>query len=85
MEAKDKRVYYVQQSGVETNVAKTLMNVVTQIKKGNFGVRQLESINNILGIVGKFNDYVVPTGPNGEAPIRFEMMQGQNPVYIVSF
>ena len=74
----DKRVYYVQQSGVETNVAKTLMNVVTQIKKGNFGVRQLESINNILGIVGKFNDYVVPTGPNGEAPIRFEMMQGQN-------
>ena len=74
----DKRVYYVQQSGVETNVAKTLMNVVNQIKKGNFGIRQLESINNILGIVGKFNDYVVPTGPSGEAPIRFETMQGQN-------
>ena len=74
----DKRVYYVQQSGVETNVAKTLMNVVNQIKKGNFGVRQLESINNILGIVGRFNDYVVPTGPNGEAPIRFETMQAQN-------
>lgn len=74
----DKRVYYVQQTGVETNVAKTLMNVVNQIKKGNFGVRQLESINNILGIVGKFNDFVIPTGPNGEAPVRFELMQGQN-------
>jgi hypothetical protein len=74
----DKRVYYVQQTGVETNVAKTLMNVVNQIKKGNFGVRQLESINNILGIVGKYNDLIVPTGPNGEAPVRFETMQGQN-------
>jgi hypothetical protein len=74
----DKRVYYVQQTGVETNVAKTLMNVVNQIKKGNFGVRQLESINNIMGIVGKYNDLVVPTGPNGEAPVRFETIQGQN-------
>jgi hypothetical protein len=74
----DKRVYYVQQTGVETNVAKTLMNVVNQIKRGNFGVRQLESINNILGIVGKYNDYIVPTGPNGEPPVKFEVMQGQN-------
>jgi hypothetical protein len=74
----DKRIYYVQQTGVETNVAKTLMNVVNQIKKGNFGVRQLESINNILGIVGKYNDMIIPTGPNGESPVRLETMQGQN-------
>ena len=73
----DKRVYYVQNTGVETNVAKSLMTVVNQIKRGNFGIRQLESINNILGIVGKYNDYIIPTGPNGEAPVRFEMMQGQ--------
>ena len=31
----DKRVYYVKQN-VETNVAKTMMNVVQQIKKGGF-------------------------------------------------
>ena len=74
----DKRVYYVQQSGVETNVAKNLINVINQIKKGNFGVRQMESINNILGIVGKFNDHVIPVGPSGEPPVRFEIMQGQN-------
>lgn len=73
----DKRVYYVQNTGIETNVAKSLMNVVNQIKRGNFGIRQLESINNILGIVGKYNDYIIPTGPNGEPPVRFEMMQGQ--------
>lgn len=74
----DKRVYYVQQTGVETNVAKNLINVVNQIKKGNFGVRQMESINNILGIVGKYNDHIIPVGPSGEPPVRFEIMQGQN-------
>lgn len=74
----DRRVYYVQQTGVDTNVAQNLMNVVNQIKKGNFGVRQLESINNILGIVGKYNDFLIPVGPGGEPPIRFEIMQGQD-------
>lgn len=72
----DKRVYYVK-SMVETNVAKTLLNVVAQIKKGNFGMRQMESINNILGIVGKFNDFVIPVGPSGDRPVEFDIMQGQ--------
>ena len=43
----DKRIYYVKQN-VETNVARTMMNVVNQIKKGNMGMRQIESMNNIL-------------------------------------
>lgn len=73
----DKRVFYVKQN-VETNVAKTMMNVVQQIKKGNFGVRQIESMNNILNIVGKYNDYIIPMGQSGDAPIQFEVMQGQD-------
>ena len=63
---------------VETNVAKTLLNVVSQIKKGNFGMRQMESINNILNIVGKFNDFVIPVGPSGDQPVTFDIMQGQS-------
>lgn len=74
--AQDKRVYYVKQN-VETNVARTLMNVVNQIKKGNMGMRQIESMNSILGIVGKYNDHIIPEGPSGEAPVRFEVMEGQ--------
>ena len=73
----DKRVYYVKQN-IETNVARTMMNVVQQIKKGNMGMRQLESMNNILNIVGKYNDYIIPVGPSGDSPISFEIMQGQN-------
>lgn len=73
----DKRVYYVKQN-VEQNIARTLMNTVNQIKKGNMGIRQIESMNNILNIVGKYNDYLIPVGPSGDPPIQFDIMQGQD-------
>ena len=73
----DKRIYYVKQN-VETNVARTMMNVVAQIKKGNMGMRQIESMNNILNIVGKYNDFIIPMGQSGEPPIQFEVMNGQD-------
>ena len=72
----DRRVYYVKQN-VETNVARTMMNVVQQIKKGNMGMRQIESMNNILNIIGKYNDFIIPIGQSGDSPIQFETMQGQ--------
>lgn len=74
--SQDRRVYYVK-NVVDTNVSKTLINVVNQIKKGNFGIRQIESINNILGVLGKFNDFVIPVGPSGDSPITFDIMSGQ--------
>ena len=42
------------------------------------GMRQIESMNNILNIVGKYNDYIIPLGPSGDPPIQFEVMQGQD-------
>ena len=44
----------------------------------NMGVRQIESMNNILNIVGKYNDFIIPMGQSGDPPIQFEVMQGQN-------
>lgn len=73
----DRRVYYVKQS-LDTNVAQSLLNVISTIKKGNFGVRQMESVNNILNILGRFNDFVIPVGSSGEPPIQFDTMPGQN-------
>lgn len=72
----DKRIYYVKQN-VDTNVSRSLMNVINQVKKGNFGLRQMESMNSILNIVGRYNDHVVPVGPNGDSPIQFEVLEGQ--------
>lgn len=73
----DKRVYYVKQN-VEQNIAQTLLNVINQIKKQNFNIMQIENMNSILGITGKYNDYIIPVGPSGDAPISMEVMEGQN-------
>ncbi len=42
------------------------------------GMRQIESMNNILNIVGKYNDYIIPVGPSGDSLISFEVMKGKN-------
>lgn len=73
----DKRVYYVKQN-VDTNIAAVLLNTINQIKKSNFGLRQIENMNNIMNITGRFNDYVIPESASGDAPVRFEVMQGQD-------
>ena len=39
---------------------------------------QIENMNSILGITGKYNDYIIPVGPSGDAPIQMEVMQGQD-------
>lgn len=73
----DKRVYYVKQQ-VETNISKTLLNAIQQIKKGNFGVRNMENLMNVLNITGMYNDLFIPRSASGESPIDFEVLQGQD-------
>lgn len=75
--SQDKRIYYVKQN-VETNVARTMLNVISQLKKGNMGIRQLENMNSIFNVIGKYSDHVIPMSQSGETPIQFEVMQGQN-------
>lgn len=72
----DKRVYYIKQT-VDTNTAQVLLNAISQIKQNNFNIRQFSSINNVLNITGRFNDYFIPTNSSGDAPIQFEIMPGQ--------
>ena len=74
----DKRVYFVN-TGIETNVTEAMLNVVEQIKKSNFGIRQIRNnLNQVLNITGRYNDFIIPKGPNGDAPINMEIVQGQN-------
>lgn len=72
----DKRVYYVR-NNVETNIANAMRKALDEIKKGNFGIRQIENINSVLNITGRFNDYIIPRGPDGNAPVDFEILPGQ--------
>lgn len=75
--SQDRRVYYVKQSGIDTNIAKVLLETINQLKRQNFNMRQLESMKNVLNIIGRFNDFVIPTDSSGNAPVNFEVMQGQ--------
>ena len=72
----DKRIYHVKQS-VDTNITAVLMNVINQIKQSNFNLRQIENMNNIMNITGRFNDLVIPQNQNGESPINFDILPGQ--------
>lgn len=74
----DKRVYHVRNSAADTNIQAVLLNVINQIKQSNFNLRQIENMNNILNITGRFNDLVIPQNANGESPVNFEIMPGQN-------
>ena len=73
----DKRVYYVKQA-VDTNISANLLNTINQIHRGNFGLRQIESMNNVLNILGRFNDLLVPKSPSGDSPLDIETIPGQN-------
>lgn len=75
--SQDRRVYYVKQSGIDTNISKILLTTIDQLKRQNFNIRQLESMKNVLNILGRFNDFVIPTDSSGNAPVNFEVMQGQ--------
>jgi hypothetical protein len=40
-------------------------------------MRQLENMNTIFNVIGKYNDYVIPESQQGDPPMRMEVMQGQ--------
>lgn len=74
--SQDKRAFFVKQR-VDTNISKVLMNTIKHIKMGNFGMREINNINTILNITGKFHDYIIPESDSGERPINFEVIDGQ--------
>ena len=53
------------------------MNVINQIQRSNFGIRQIESMSNVLNMVGRFNDLIIPRSSSGESPVDFEVIPGQ--------
>ena len=73
----DKRVYYVNQT-VDTNISKVLLNTINQLKKSNFGNREVPSLKNLLNITGRNQDLLIPRSASGEAPFSVEVMQGQD-------
>lgn len=73
----DKRLYYVKNT-VDTNISQTLISTINAIKASNKGLRDYNAIANIINSSGIANDLLIPTNKNGESPIEFSIMEGQN-------
>lgn len=73
----DKRVYYVK-NRVDTNISRTLLSVMNQLKRGNMGTREISNPKTALGITGRYNDVLIPVGQSGDPPVTIENMPGQD-------
>lgn len=72
----DKRVYYVKQQ-IDTNISQVLLNTINQLKKSNYGAREISNLKNLLNMSGKYQDLLIPVGPTGDYPVQFEVIPGQ--------
>lgn len=73
----DRRVYYVK-SSIDTNLSQNLLSAVNIIKAGNRGLRSFATAPEMLGSIGRFHDLLITTDKNGQSPIDFSIMEGQN-------
>lgn len=73
----DRRAYYVK-NNIDTNISQNMLSVINAIKANNKGMRDYSSIKNVVQTSGIFNDLLIPMNKNGESPIEFSIMEGQN-------
>jgi hypothetical protein len=73
----DKRVYYVKQ-GVNPEVGRSIQNALIQLKKDQGSIYDINHISRIMSFAGRFTDLFIPVSDQGEKPIDFDVMGGQD-------
>lgn len=73
----DKRVYYVKQ-GINPEVGRSIQNALIQLKKDQGSIYDINHISRIMSFVGRFSDLFIPVSDNGDKPIDFDVMAGQD-------
>lgn len=73
----DKRVYYVKQ-GVNKEVGRSIQNALIQLKKDQGSIYDINHISRIMSFAGRFSDLFIPVADNGDKPIDFDVMAGQD-------
>jgi hypothetical protein len=70
----DKRAYYIE-VGLENDISNAVNSAIRDIKAKDIVGLQNYDIQQILQVVGEFNDYYLPT-IDGEKPITFDTVSG---------
>lgn len=74
----DTRVYYVRNSGVDTDVVSQAQRVARGIKEGQANYYDILNPNASISKIGKAKDIFMPTGRSNERAIEFDILQGQD-------
>ena len=74
----DTRVYYIKNSGIDTNIVNQVQEVARSIKQKQISFLDLLNYNSIISNVGQYKDIFMPIGRSGERSIEFDTIAGQN-------
>jgi len=74
----DQRVYYVKNSGMDTNITNKIQEVARSVKGRQINFMDLLNYNSIISKIGAFKEIFIPVGRSGERGIEFDILQGQD-------
>lgn len=74
----DTRIYYIRNSGIDTDVINKVQDVARQIKSRQMSFLDLMDCNSMTTKIGANKEIFIPTGSSGEKSIDFDIMSGQD-------
>lgn len=74
----DQRIYYVKNSGMDTNITNKIQEVARSVKGRQINFMDLLNYNSIISKIGAFKEIFIPVGRSGERGIEFDILQGQD-------
>lgn len=74
----DQRVYYVKNSGMDSNITNKIQEVARSVKGRQINFMDLLNYNSIISKIGAFKEIFIPVGRSGERGIEFDILQGQD-------
>lgn len=72
----DHRAFYVE-TGLSKDVENVIQSFIRDIKTKEIKMSDVQTIDTIFKSMGQFSDYFIPT-VNGERPVEFEIISGQD-------
>lgn len=74
----DTKVYYVKNSGMETNITNKIQEVARSVKGRQINFMDLLNYNSIISKIGAYKEIFIPVGRSGERGIEFDILSGQD-------
>lgn len=74
----DTRIYYVKNSGIDTNYTNKIMELARDIKSKQIKFTDLLSYNSMISKIGAGKEIFMPVGKSDEKGIEFDILAGQD-------